>query len=454
MLGLSVVPLLWKTEQEVEDLVEVVSNSAQRVVLELEEGSAEVIRSFFSFFGAAVVAVGAVCLWVLGRKAMNVMAHIVYGNTLPAKLVELKDGESSWEVQGLSSKRTHRVWLGGGRDESGLVGACACRAFLESGTCGHVDAAVEAAKAMGLRREGVKAVGFKEPVAAVKAKEVLRSAGSPTAPALGTASAECLVGVFHKAKQGCFPARLQKASKAEPPAREALAIADVPTGQRGAASGALLRPTGAEHDGRGWSPVSARFLKDDSTFRFLVERIEGLSSQAQVFIRCYSFDQPDVVHAVGAFLRRGGKASLVADRAQSAGRTKSQLQVLKSLSSEGARVKLAVGHLVGDAYVSDNRSTKVGTGLKGLHHCKSVLLLPDEEEKPAVIVAGSCNFTTSSKANQEISYALEVACGSPLVGEWLDAFRESFNGGITIDEVESLSVKPKQQAQAAPATPQ
>ena len=138
---------------------------------------------------------------------------------------------------------------------------CACRAFLESGTCGHVDAAVEAAKAMGLRREGVKAVGFKEPVAAVKAKEVLRSAGSPTAPALGTASAECLVGVFHKAKQGCFPARLQKASKAEFPAREALAIADVPTGQRGAASGALLRPTGEEHDGRGWSPVTARFFQ-------------------------------------------------------------------------------------------------------------------------------------------------------------------------------------------------
>ena len=86
-----------------------VSNSAQRVVLELEEGSAEVIRSFFSFFGAAIVAVEAVCLWVLGRKAMNVMAHIVYGSTLPAKLVELKDSQNSWEVQGLSSKRIHRV---------------------------------------------------------------------------------------------------------------------------------------------------------------------------------------------------------------------------------------------------------------------------------------------------------------------------------------------------------
>ena len=66
-----------------------------------------------------------------------------------------------------------------------------------------------------------------------------------------------------------------------------------------------------------------------------------------------------------------------------------------------------------------------------------------------MIVTGSCNFTTSLKANQEISYALEVACGSPLVGEWLDAFRDSFKGGITIDEVESLG-----KAQAAPATPQ
>ena len=147
-------------------------------------------------------------------------------------------------------------------------------------------------------------------------------------------------------------------------------------------------------------------------------------------------DQPDVVHSVGAFLRRGGRVSLIADKAQSAGRTKSQLQGLKSLSAEGARVKLAVGHSVGNAYVSDSRSTKVGTGLRGLHHCKSVLLLPDEEGKTAVIVAGSCNFTTSSKANQEISYALEVACGSPLVGEWLDAFCETSTGASRSTRVE------------------
>ena len=121
---------------------------------------------------------------------------------------------------------------------------------VPSGTYEHVDAAVEAAKAMDLRREGVKAVRFKEPVAAMKAKEVVRSAGSPTTPALGTASAECLVGVVHKAKEGCFLARLQKASKGESPAREAFAIADAPAGQRGTSSRALLRSTDAEHQGR------------------------------------------------------------------------------------------------------------------------------------------------------------------------------------------------------------
>ena len=133
VLGSSVVPLLWKTEQEMEDVVEALSNSAQRVFVELEEGSAEV-RLFYSFFGAAVVAIGAVGRWTLGRKVMTVMAHIVHRNTFPAKLLELKDGETAWKVQGLSSKKTHRVWLSGGCDGSGLVGACACRAFLESGT--------------------------------------------------------------------------------------------------------------------------------------------------------------------------------------------------------------------------------------------------------------------------------------------------------------------------------
>ena len=79
------------------------------------------------------------------------------------------------------------------------------------------------------------------------------------------------------------------------------------TEEIGAGSGALQRLASAGLSGHGWSPASARFLTDDATFRFLVEQIEGLSSQAQVFIRCYSFDQPDIVHSVGAFLRRGGR---------------------------------------------------------------------------------------------------------------------------------------------------
>ena len=65
-------------------------------------------------FGAAVVAIGAVGLLALGQKVMNVM---VQGKTLPAKLLELKDGETALEVQGLSSKRIHSVWFSGGRPQ-------------------------------------------------------------------------------------------------------------------------------------------------------------------------------------------------------------------------------------------------------------------------------------------------------------------------------------------------
>ena len=45
---------------------------------------------------------------------------------------------------------------------------------------------------------------------------------------------------------------------------------------------ALQRLASAGLSGHGWSPASARFLKDDATFKFLVEQIEGLSSQARL----------------------------------------------------------------------------------------------------------------------------------------------------------------------------
>ena len=55
--------------------------------------------------------------------------HALSGN-IPCKLIELSNGESTWEV------RKYRVRL---RKD---CQARSCRAHLNEGTCGHIDAAV------------------------------------------------------------------------------------------------------------------------------------------------------------------------------------------------------------------------------------------------------------------------------------------------------------------------
>lgn len=127
---------------------------------------------------------------------------------------------------------------------------------------------------------------------------------------------------------------------------------------------------------------------------------------------------------------------MVCDRAQAAGRTKQQLQVLKELKSSGAKVRLTSGLGVNEAYRSDGRAVRVGAKLQGLHHAKSILVHchPGDEVK---ILIGSCNFTTSSKANREASIGLTTKQGTELVRHWESAFEEVFESGSSIDQFEA-----------------
>ena len=63
---------------------------------------------------------------------------------------------------------------------------------------------------------------------------------------------------------------------------------------------------------------------------------------------------------------------LIADYGQCS-RTKLQWQTLRRLESQGAAVRLAQGTSVRSAYSEDGRGARVGSGLRGLHHAKSVL---------------------------------------------------------------------------------
>ena len=83
------------------------------------------------------------------------------------------------------------------------------------------------------------------------------------------------------------------------------------------------------------------------------------------------------------------RVRLVCDLSQAKGKTKMQLQVLQKLATGG--------HSFGYG--------EIGSGLQSLHHAKSVLVL--RASSAAGLVAGSTNWTTSSRANRECGVFLK-----------------------------------------------
>ena len=146
LVAASLVPLAWRTEQEAEEVLDSISSLGSRVIFEIEETTAQTIQVTGLIFKSAVLSLGIIVLWFLGRAVTNRLVRAYHGNSLPTKLLEYKaDGQTTWEVSG--SKGKHVVWI---RLTTPRQSACACRGFIDSGTCGHIDAAVDQARTMGL----------------------------------------------------------------------------------------------------------------------------------------------------------------------------------------------------------------------------------------------------------------------------------------------------------------
>ena len=76
-------------------------------------------------------------------------------------------------------------------------------------------------------------------------------------------------------------------------------------------------------------------------------------------VRAYLFDGPGYVEALELSLKNGARVRLIADYG-------------RRLESQGAAVRLAQGTSIRSAYSEDSRDVRVGSGLRGLHHAKSV----------------------------------------------------------------------------------
>ena len=112
-------------------------------------------------------------------------------------------------------------------------------------------------------------------------------------------------------------------------------------------------------------------------------------------------------------LKNGARVRLIADHGQCS-RAKLQWQTLRRLESQ-----------------EDNRDVCVGSGLRGLRHAKSVLL---EGTGGPELVAGSLNFTTSSKANAELGVKISLPAGSNAAASWLSAFEAVWADSTSVED--------------------
>ena len=103
LLGLvPLVPLVYRTEQELEQTVSVVLESAATATGEVLDEFGSSARQVVRVLSQSILFVFLAILWAVTRTCRNRLMHALVGN-IPCKLVELsKEGESVWEVIGFS----------------------------------------------------------------------------------------------------------------------------------------------------------------------------------------------------------------------------------------------------------------------------------------------------------------------------------------------------------------
>ena len=111
------------------------------------------------------------------------MMHMAHGNATP-RLVQFDGNVSTWEVKG--TRGVHRVRI------AGRAPGCACREFLRTGTCDHVEVALAARKNM-VGPQSAEASAASTALARGKAAAEGRSVES-----LGLSA--CFQGLVEKAK--------------------------------------------------------------------------------------------------------------------------------------------------------------------------------------------------------------------------------------------------------------
>ena len=114
----------------------------------------------------------------------------------------------------------------------------------------------------------------------------------------------------------------------------------------------------------------------------------------EVFVAGFSFDRNDFFVALLGAKRRGCRARVLLDKSMTlTGRTRDQLSCAKELVAGGVLVRVVDGVPLTAEYAKVGR--RVPGHLRGIQHSK-LCMVGDQ------LLAGSCNWTTSSRSNWEI----------------------------------------------------
>ena len=226
---------------------------------------------------------------------------------------------------------------------------------------------------------------------------------------------------------GCLTEPMSDGSGKPPDAGDpARSVRDAAPSSRNRVS-SVSKGKGLSLDSDGLAACRAKFLDGSGSLDKTLRVVR--SGGDTVSVRAYSLDQPDLVRALVAASEGRVRVRLVCDLSQAKGKTKMHLQVLRELA--GVDIRLATGKSVRDAYMSENRDVRVRSGLQGLHHPKSVLVL--RASSAAELVVGSTNWTTSSHANRQCGVFLKFTSSrAKFLRDWVADFDVANDSGITV----------------------
>ena len=439
VLAAFLAPVVRRVQLEMEEIVETGSEAFQVVIAEGGEELASFIETVFSTARFAIV--GLVFWWV-SRKVANVMMHMAHGNATP-RLVQFDGNVSTWEVKG--TRGVHRVRI------AGRAPGCACREFLRTGTCDHVEVALGAHKKL-VGPQSAEASAASTALARGKAAAEGRSVES-----LGLSA--CFQGLVEKAKglrseaqpgsSGDQGQQLREPEESQTPEfavrkerenKSRLALEDVSpwTGV------ALSRGGRGSQD----QELNVQLLINKESQEAILSALQTLKG-GEVIATAYTLDQPDLVEGL---LVLGGSARLVVDKGQSHGtRTKLQFQSLQQLVRGGVRVRVVSGSHLAAVYSADNRDTsRIGKGQRGIQHSKTFAISKDGQFQ---LIIGSCNWTTASRSNAEAGVLLTGSCGHEVYRQYTENFERLWKEAVVFDGTRVAEEEPRRRVfgkQSAP----